>query len=298
MKSYFSLFNITLLIFNLFFLKVAPAQSDFSASLSGGVTFYNGDLGDKNFIPPLKLLSPGYGLEFTAMIVNRLELSLSYSHGSVSGDDAYSSSSGKKIRNLSFNSVIDEFAFKFRLEFFKTNDFRPVNSYLAAGLGFFRFNPKAELNGDMVALQPLGTEGQFIDEPGYESPYKLVSTALLVGVGMRITLTDRFALLAEVVPRFTFTDYLDDVSGYYPDSSSLAATQNGQLAVQMANQTGLLNFPAKGRPRGNPDFNDVYISAGIAFRYYFGSLYSAGQKPGIYRRMARGKSGWWGSTIN
>ncbi|MFM7054273.1 MAG: DUF6089 family protein [Bacteroidota bacterium] len=287
-------FPIFVCFISLFSICHSQAQSDFSVSIIGGPIYYNGDLSDSRLIPPTKLMSIHYGLEGTAMLTDRVEMGLSFLKGTLKGDDALSNDKYKRLRNLSFNTDLMEFALKMRLEFFKTVDFRPVNTALILGAGFIRFNPTAEINGDEVDLQPLGTEGQFINEPSYPAPYKLSSTVIMAGIGARITLNSRMALLLDLTPRITFTDYLDDVSGVYPDSASLAASPGGATAVQASYQGLNTSFPARGRGRGNAENNDIYVVGGISFRYYFGEPYHSGSKPGIFRRIKNAKGGWWG----
>lgn len=239
-------------------------------------------------------MSIHYGLEGTAMLTDRVEVGLSFLKGTLKGDDALSNDKYKRLRNLSFKTDLMEFALKMRLEFFKTVDFRPVNTALIIGFGLIRFNPTDEINGNQVDLQPLGTEGQFISEPGYPVPYKLTSTVFMAGIGTRITLSSRMALLLDLTPRITFSDYIDDVSTSYPDSSALAASPGGSLAVQASYQGQNSTFPARGRQRGSPSNNDVYVVGGVSLRYYFGEPYHSGSKPGVFRRIKNAKGGWWG----
>ena len=287
-------FPITVLFLSLSAIGQVQAQSDFSMTIGGGPIFYNGDLSDSRLIPPTKLMSIQYGLEGTAMITDRVEMGLGYTRGTLKGDDALSNDKYKRIRNLSFSTSLSEFSLKMRLEVFKTVDFRPVNTALIVGFGLIRFNPTAEINGNEVDLQPLGTEGQFINNSDYPVPYKLTSTVFMAGIGTRITLNSRWALLLDLTPRITFTDYIDDVSGAYPDSAALATSPGGSLAVQASYQGLNSSFPGKGRQRGSPDNNDVYVVGGISLRYYFGEPYHSGSKPGVLRRIKNAKGGWWG----
>lgn len=274
-------------------VTMARAQSDLSITLGAGPVYYNGDLSDSRIIPPLKLFNIHYGLDATAMLTDRVELSVGLLRGKLEGDDALSNDRLKRLRNLSFSTGFTEFSLKTRLEVFKTVDFRPVNTGLILGVGFINFKPEGELNGEEVELQPLGTEGQFIDDPSYPQPYSLNSTVIMVGIGARITLNDRLALLLDLTPRITFTDYLDDVSGAYPDSAALYNTPNGPAAVQLSYQADG-EFPKRGRNRGNPENNDVYIVGGISLRYYLGQPYHSGSKPGVFRKIKNAKGGWWG----
>ncbi|MFN5325110.1 MAG: hypothetical protein ACK5C5_09345 [Bacteroidota bacterium] len=268
-------------------------QSDLSVSVFAGPIYYNGDLSDDRIIPPLQLMNLHYGIEGTVMLTDRVEVGIGFFRGTLEGDDALSNDKFKRLRNLSFSTTNYEAFMKFRLEIFKTVDFRPVNTALILGAGVISFNPTGELDGEKIDLQPLGTEGQFIETGNYPQPYKLTSTVLMVGIGARISLSSRMALLLDLTPRITFTDYLDDVSGFYPDSTQLANSPGGMSAVLLSHQ-GSDNFPKEGRARGNPSNNDVYIAGGISFRYYFGKTYHSGSKPGIFRKIRESGGGWWG----
>ena len=298
MPKYFYKFFIAInlvLIVNCQFLS---AQSDFSFSLGGGLMYYNGDLSDSRIMPPMELIKPYYTADLSMLIIDRLDLSLRYLHGSVEGDDALSEEKDNQVRNLSFFSPIDEINLMLRLRMFSVRSKKIINPFGMVGLGYFWFNPKADLKGKVYELQPLGTEGQYIDGGGYPKPYKLSSGSFVLGLGVFVRLNDNFGIRIEGAPQITFTDYLDDVSNNFPDSTALAATPNGSLAVQLSSRR-LKGFPDEGRPRGNPDKDDVVITLGLAVVYTPGENNSgSGPKPGVFRKIFKGKKGWWGISPN
>ncbi len=274
------------------------AQSDFSFSLGGGIMYYNGDLSDSRPLPPVELLHGYIGVDANMLMVDRVDLSLRYLHGKVEGDDALSNERDNRIRNQSFFSPIDEVNLMLRLRMFSVKSKRLLNPFGMLGLGYFWFNPKAKLDGKVYELQPLGTEGQHIEGGGYPAPYKLSSGSLAMGLGLFIRLNDNFALRIEGAPQITFTDYLDDVSTNYPDSAALAATPNGAVAVLLASRREK-GFPPGGRSRGNPSKDDVIISLGMSVVYTPGKIsQSSSGKPGVFRKIFKGKKGWWGFTPN
>ena len=69
--------------------------------------------------------------------------------------------------------------------------------------------------------------------------------------------------------RFTFTDYLDDVSGIYPSSRQLS--KNGVLAVALSNRTeeytGINASHLVGQRRGNSNNNDGYFVWGLSLSF-------------------------------
>jgi len=72
--------------------------------------------------------------------------------------------------------------------------------------------------------------------------------------------------------RRTFTDYIDDVSGFYADASEVRDNAGLQLAADIADQSfeqvGPNNSNA-GTLRGNPEDRDWYIYTGIILRSLF-----------------------------
>lgn len=111
-------------------------------------------------------------------------------------------------RNLSFNSKVNDFAFIAEFNFldYWTGSRRDIVSpYIFAGVSVFNFNTTA-LDG--TPLQPLKTEG--VD-------YSTFSWSIPFGLGVKCSLSKRIGLTLEWRIHKSFTDYIDDVSGYYPE---------------------------------------------------------------------------------
>ncbi len=279
-------------------IQAGYSQSNFAFAMGGGVMYYNGDLSDNSYIPPSEILKIYGSADVSMFLVDRVDLSLRYLRGSVSGDDALSDERDNLFRNQSFYTKIDEVNLLLRLRLFSIKKQRAFNPYGMIGMGYFWFNPQADLDGRTYDLQPLGTEGQFIEGGGYAKPYKLSSSSLTLGLGVFMRLTDQFALRLEASPQLTFTDYLDDTSTIYPDSTALAATPNGPIAVQLASRRPL-GYPKKGRSRGNPERDDVIATFGISLVYTPPSKKRGhGSKPGVFNQFFEGRKGWWGMTPN
>jgi hypothetical protein len=292
LKAIFLLPIITVTL--LFSYLQSFAQSNLSFAIGGGAIFYNGDLSDASFVPPVEIIKPYYGGDVSLLLVDRLDLSLRYLHGSVKGDDALSDERDNLARNQSFFSKIDELNLMMRLRLFSVRSERRLNPYGMAGIGYFSFNPQATLNGKTYDLQKYGTEGQYITGGGYAKPYKLYSASLAMGLGMFITLNPQWAIRLEAAPQLTFTDYLDDVSTIYADSLELASTPNGAIAVLLASKRK--RYPYKGRSRGNPDNDDVMVTVGLSVVFTPLSKNNASSKPGVFHQLFRGRKGWWGMT--
>jgi len=269
------------------------SQSNFSFSAGGGAIYYNGDLHDNNFLfPHGELINSYYNFEVTALLVDRLEMGIGYLHGKIEGDDALSSNKYNRKRNLTFFSPIDEFNLTFRLKLLSVRTEEIINPYAMAGFGMLWFNPQTKLNGQTIELQPLGTEGQYIDGGNNPAPYDLNTFTLNFGLGVQFRVSKNFFLRFEGSPHFTFTDYLDDVSTNYPDSAKLAGTPNGALAVQLSSRDER-GFQEERIRRGNSTKNDVYITAGASIIFtpsYERRKYDPA--PGILHKSKRTRRGW------
>ena len=124
----------------------------------------------------------------------------------------------------------------------------------------------------MIELQPLATEGQETSQNASQNRYQLSQICIPLGLGYKFNVSKRFAISLEYGIRKTFTDYLDDVSGRYPDLQLLSA-EAGQLSATMSDRTvneeGYtdLNY---GMSRGNSKNKDWYSFFGaiISFRIH------------------------------
>ena len=100
----------------------------------------------------------------------------------------------------------------------------------------------------------------------------MVSFGLLLGGGLKIKLTDRISINPEFIGRMTFTDYIDDVSGYYVNYFELR-DGNGDIAAALGNRQG--EFLGQTEPvllptgsiRGGPNADDFYFVGMINFTY-------------------------------
>jgi hypothetical protein len=234
--------------------------------LFGGVSYYMGEL---NPGKPFFMPSFAGGLVFKHNYNARWAWRISALYGNVQADDSRSEVPSQIQRNLSFRSQVIEFSPMLEFNFFPYevgNLNRPATPYIFGGFALFRFNPKAEYQGDLVALQPLGTEGQGTVSFPDRKEYSLINAAFPFGIGFKFH-AGRLALAIEWGLRKTFTDYLDDVSTTYVDPDLLYAT-NGVLAALIADRSvvnpGEINT---GRQRGNPSNKDWYSFAGITLSY-------------------------------
>lgn len=287
---------------------------------------YLGDLAPRNSFgsTDLALTRPALGIDFGRRIGPRFTLRGSFLYGTIRGDDFESADLSDEdarfryVRNLSFRNRIKELAVTAVVDLYKNEasyisrvQFTP---YIFAGLAVFHHNPQGYVAedsdlpeaGSWVDLEPLGTEGQY--SPNLPttsansgiSPYNLVQIAIPFGIGVRYRLNQVIDLSLEFSSRYTFTDYLDDVSQNYVDRDML----NSELAREMAdrsreefaaisgdprdfegiatfiqdkNEDGLLDGFGSESPfnlRGGRNDNDMYFVTSLKLSYIIGSSFT------------------------
>ena len=151
------------------------------------------------------------------------------------------------MRNVHFRNDVKELSFTGIYNFIPQNrSFRnreKIMPYIFAGIAVFHHNPEAKTPTDYsgsdvaanewVSLQPLNTEGQGLI--GYsDQPYNLINVSIPFGMGVRYKLNHYWDLGFEAGVRYSFSDHLDDVGGYYADPSDLAAV--GSLSAAMGHR--------------------------------------------------------------
>lgn len=263
-----------------------------------GITAFMGDLGggnnashfisDFNFTSQRPLLSAGIRYK----VLEPLAVKGTFSYGLLSADDAKSSNIYRQDRNLSFRSSIYEFATQLEFSIIKepvshryslrrrkkfSLKSLQVNTYLFAGIAGFYFNPKGlddgpEGTNKWVALQPLGTEGQGLMEG--RDKYSRIQLAIPLGIGIKYNISRQISMGVEFGARYTFTDYIDDVSTTYIDNSWLA--NNDATAARMADKSPWsenplpskdgINYDAGGQ-RGESKYNDFYMFSLVTVAY-------------------------------
>ena len=240
-----------------------------------GYSTYLGDLQPKNITQS----QPGFavGASFRQYFSDRISAKLFANFARLQASD-YKSGSYELYyyRNLSFRSDIKEIGLQAEVSIFRFDKTNPYNDddknyhnftpYLFGGFNAFYFNPKALYKDEWVALQPLTTEGV---------SYSKFSFAIPFGLGLKYQANEKIVVGIELGARKTFTDYLDDVSGKYPDMNTLLADK-GQLAVDLSWRADEKNtnpkkyLPAEGTGRGDASDKDWYTLAQFTLSYNIG----------------------------
>jgi hypothetical protein len=232
-----------------------------------GQSAYTGDLSSDQPTPAFQEWHIAYGAFATLKLNDFLGLRLSASQGKISGNDA--NRIATYHRNLHFESrlwdfsLVGQLGLPFQRLFPKGPD---AELYFFGGIGLYHFNPKAQYNGAWIELAPLATEMQ--DRYGAKKSYDLTQWSIPFGLGFKVPLCRELAVGLEFAPRRVFTDYLDDVSGYYPNEEMLAAYENGQMVRELSyrGESDGEHFPA-GMARGNDSKRDGFWLGGITLTY-------------------------------
>lgn len=253
----------------------------FGGSLN--VSHYFGDLSPRSgqVSTDISMTRPGISLFLEYKYAPRFTWVAALTYVSLSGDDFESADPGddlakyRYIRNLQFRNRIVELSLVGKIDLFTnmgTYLSRPkINPYIFAGVGVFYHNPQAKAPendqlgtplaeaGSWVALQPLGTEGQY--SPAYDvKPYSRIQISLPVGLGITFRMNDKLDLGIEVGYRILFFDHIDDVSGNYVDLGAL----DNPLSKALSDRSQELNAIVSGEPR---DFENTIIPNTSPYTY-------------------------------
>lgn len=255
----------TLLLF--WAITLTTTAQPIDIGLSFGAFTYNGDLSPASPIDMIQQMRPSIGVFGRTSFSQKTSARLAINFGSVAADD---SRGPYPERQLNFRTNITELTLTgewhaLRIRHTESSFTMP---YLFAGIGVYNFNPKAELdNGDLVRLQPLGTEGQGL--AGYDSKYSLIQLNIPVGAGIRFILSDRWTICLEVSGRVLQTDYLDDVSATRVNYQDVFEG-NGPLAAQLSNPGLNSAEPISVEYRRGSPFKDWYYQGAMLISYNFG----------------------------
>lgn len=233
----------------------------------GGVSAYNGDLTETVF--PKKLTNGVIGISANYELRDQIMIRGGLSYTVLGGADRYNKKQDLKARNLSFETSLVELSLVGEYYFRNLYTYK-LSPYVFGGLAAFRFNPYAyDASGQRIFLKPLSTEGQGLT--GYPKTYSLTQLAFPVGGGLKYVINSNLRVGVEVGFRKLFTDYLDDVSGYYASEADLLAGK-GQSSVDLSYRGdevpgGSFIYPDKGAQRGSPKYKDSYYFAGLHLTY-------------------------------
>lgn len=233
----------------------------------GGASYY----GDLNTQVQNKLSIPATSLSYRFNMFNKYVVAKSaVTFGSLAFDDALSSNAYQNNRNLSFTTNFTEFSEVLEFHFMRYYKGKPETAftpYFFFGLGMFKFRPYRTINGEKFDLKALGTEGQ-VNSRLDVSNYSLTQFSFPFGLGAKYGFNKHFAVVAEFGLRKTTTDYLDDVSLYYPDEDVIRRynAENPEVTL-MLSDTSNDSVMKEGKQRGNNSKNDSFFVFGLSLTY-------------------------------
>ncbi|GIV33542.1 MAG: hypothetical protein KatS3mg031_1077 [Chitinophagales bacterium] len=282
--------------------------------LNVGVTNFLGDLGKKEptgktYFGDIEasLFRQTAGVFFRNSFNGFFAMKASLTYGMWEGDDRLANTKEfmddawfRNYRNLHFRSHFMEVAITGEVNVMR---YMPGSSrnwiapYAFAGVGFVYFNPKAKYNGEWVALQPLGTEGQGMPQYPDRKKYSRVQPVIPIGIGLKANVMRYITVGVEFGHRFTFTDYLDDVSTTYVSEQEFIdfyGPEKGALAYALSRRSHELDpeetygsITKPGEVRGNPGGKDAYLFTTVSVAYKFAnqfSEYSYSHKRNVVRK--------------
>ncbi|PCH99249.1 MAG: hypothetical protein COB85_00255 [Bacteroidetes bacterium] len=293
---------ISVIIILLLFVQSAIGQYNLDYGIKLGAANYLGEMGGtskegkgtpaKGFISDLRFDKTRYC--FGAWVRYKVHplLSVKANLGviRITGADSLSDYANRKGRNLSFRNDLVELNAQFEYNFYTAQDITSrgktrmdFGTFVFIGGGMFWNNPKAKYEGKWVALQPLGTEGQGrIQKENNKGEmedfkkYKRIVAMLHGGLGLHYTIKRKYRIGWETAVRYTFTDYIDDVSDRYApagtfdsdaDSKAEDLANNSDYADVMTNGVVQPSQYSPGSLRGNPKKNDWYMTMEFTFGY-------------------------------
>jgi hypothetical protein len=226
----------------------------------GGGAGYIGDLNqDNNF----KISGVSAGAFLKANLNPYWAIGFHYNYGRIKADDLKSSNKQFTMRGLNFNNDLHELSlqadFNF-LEYFAGGGPKNFTPYVFTGVGLLFFSPKG------VYVDPATGENEwyrlrFYRTEGRLSNYRNFALAIPYGVGAKIRLKDNWGLFTQVGYRTAFTDFIDDVSGRYPDPEDLGVVQ-----ARLSDPTGV---GIQGSQRGDLRKRDTYMFVGVGISFTF-----------------------------
>ncbi len=269
-------------------------------SFGVGASNFMSDLGGRDMIGSdflwdleISKTAPAFHFSYGYYLAETFVFRCRVSYAQVAGDDKLTEEPYRNNRNLHVKNDIIEASTTFEWYFLKEKGGNRyglrnkaglrgkligakaggLGSYLFAGFGGFYHDPKAFYANQWVKLKPLRTEGQGL--PNGPEEYSNFVACIPVGFGLRKGLgsTGQWFLGLEFSYRFTFTDYLDDVSGFYYDKT-IIGQEYGPAAQYLADPSLGLNIGTPdippnsiGQMRGDITDKDGYMFAMLTVNY-------------------------------
>lgn len=236
-----------------------------------------------------------YAISLERKLSNTTSFLMQYSHFSIQGNDRFDRKGNLNpnhpnfSRALNFKSNVQDFSVGFVFstdngKFFKKNAF--LSPYFLVTAGYSYFDTKGDLyndDGQAYAYLPDGflsnngnTNGNYetslaeIQTEGND--YSQFTFNAGAGIGLKFRASKRISLHVESNFKYFFTDYIDDVSGNYPNTFESPEQQYA------SNPTGVDRTS-----RGSKKSNDLIAFHSIALKYSFGKKRNKTYRVPAYR---------------
>ncbi|MBK9284795.1 MAG: hypothetical protein IPM51_10850 [Sphingobacteriaceae bacterium] len=268
-----------LLILLFFFTALSGIQAqwlwDYGFRL--GASNYLGDIGGKeltrrDFVADMKLAKTRWDAGAFVRYKWRPQImfKLAFDWIRIEGDDKLSSNPGRHYRNMNFKNDLLGPEATIEWVFYEDpdlgNTYRYRNSfkaYIFSGAGGVLSSPKTIYKGEYVKLKNFDIEGY---------NYKSFQFVIPMGVGFYFTIDKKHRIGFEMNYRKTFTDYLDDISGDYPDQEQIG-DPNLTIRALAFDQAKIDENPGAyyshtyGQKRGDPTHKDAYMTMTFSYSY-------------------------------
>ncbi|WP_147302953.1 hypothetical protein [Marinoscillum furvescens] len=235
----------------------------FSVQAGAGFASYRGELKHNGSI---QNEVSNLNLAIEARLWSKVSARLLVGNYAIRGHDKHApDSSWARQRNLSFYSRNLEAALQgvFYLRSYRGDYYKrwKLDPYVALGVGFTTVNPMADLGNESYALYDIATE---------DASYSRLTVILPAAAGLKWKVNPYLNFITEVAFRYTFSDYLDDVSGQYPTSYP---NTTAELLSNRKDEIGVVNEEAyesltSGMPRGDHSDKDAYLFLNLKLEYY------------------------------
>ncbi|RCH56527.1 hypothetical protein DJ568_01325 [Mucilaginibacter hurinus] len=254
-------------LLTVFFLlaSIGLRAQTWEIGLSGGGAGYMGDLNQHN---PFQLSGGTFGGFIKRNFNGYLSIKGALSYGRIGAADSNSNNQQFRDRNLSFYnrlkeaSLVGEFNFLHYVPDAGKNWWTP---FVYAGIAITEHAPRTIYRGTAYGLRPLKTEGQ-------DSPYANSFIAVPYGAGIKYNIGGKWTLIADLGYRYAMTDYIDDVSGLYPEVDKLASGDRRSIAIALSDRSGEKTGTFIGLPntqRGDLRKRDQYLFLNLSISFTF-----------------------------
>lgn len=260
--------NIKLAVFIVIalLLNTSAFAQRFEVGMNAGGSSYLGDLNQYN---PVKISGMNAGAFVKLNFDPHWGLGFHYNYGKIKANDADSKYEHLRERNLNFSTSLNEASLLLDfnlLDMYANNGRQKFSPYIFLGGGLVIFEPKTFYQGEEYKMRLYNTEGQ-------SENYKKYAITIPYGVGIRYKLKEQWTVFSQIGYRTAFTDYLDDVSGVYPNANAWDNTGTGGIGQPLSDRSGEINngqnIGKPGMQRGDFRKRDTYMFVGIGITYTF-----------------------------